>query len=206
LRSSTERDLVLALRDVLRSRYDWITAHRKPSASPHLRKALTDQLGYIPILQPEIDLAFADHDSRVFAVEVKAFTAVQASFRLPFYEGIGQALALHRYGFDCVALWFVFLGTTLTSGIRQYGAQAWHFLRNELCLPIDFTFFMVNQDNSAWRFRVLQYTGVANARPLLELNDPRFRIIFRHPNPLLTPDSLPSRIRQALVPWLQNGA
>ena len=44
------------------------------------------------------------------AVEVKAFSGSSLGFRLPFYEGIGQALALHRYAVDFAALWFFFYG------------------------------------------------------------------------------------------------
>jgi hypothetical protein len=134
---------------------------------------------------------------------VKVFDAAQASFRLPFYEGMGQALAMHRYGFDFVALWFVFVGR-MSSAVWQYGAQAWYFLRNELNAPLDFSFYSYDPARGQSRFVVLQYLGRTRGIPLKPLDDPAFRITFKHPNPLLSTDSYASRIRSVLVPWLRR--
>ncbi len=197
----TERQAVKSLQQLLHDRYSWVTAHRKPSASKPLRQQLEAKLGYIPILQPEIDLAFGDKGGSAYAVEVKLVPVTELSFSLPFYEGIGQALALHRYGFDAVALWTVFVGSAIGETASQYGAQAWYFLRNELDLPLDFTFFYLDPTRTPWSFVPQQYLNARASRPLAPLNNRRFPIHFRHPNPLRLTRSA-SEIRRVLVPWL----
>lgn len=89
----------------LTHKFDKIYIHKKPSASEHFRNYLKDQLGHIPILQPELDMVFRENSGDLNAVEVKSFAPSEFGYRMCFYEGIGQALALHRYGFDHVALW-----------------------------------------------------------------------------------------------------
>ncbi|MGA9098617.1 MAG: hypothetical protein WB392_06755, partial [Methanotrichaceae archaeon] len=102
-----ERHLVKKLSEKLADKFDKIYIHRKPSASEPFRNCVKERLGYVPILQPEldIDMVFKDTSGELNAVEVKSFTPAEFGFRMCFYEGIGQALALHRYGFDHVALW-----------------------------------------------------------------------------------------------------
>ena len=195
-----ERDIVYEFGRLLRDRYPWVDVHRKPSASGPLREELRRIFNYVPILQPEIDICFENQNNQLLAAEVKVFPAQALSFTLPFYEGIGQALALHRYGFDYVSLWFFFYGRVDDQLMRQYGAQAWSFIRNELGLELDFTFFRAERNNSSYDFTIYQYTSNATAYQLCAFND--FEFVFRHPNPIRHHD-VPSRIRSILEPWLK---
>ena len=149
-----ERELVTEFAKQLKSRYAWVDIHKRPSASPILRQSLLNTLGYVPILQPEIDICMMDDDGAFVAAEVKAFPGSSLGFRLPFYEGIGQALALHRYGVDFAALWFFFYGDVKLALMNQYGAQAWWFVRNELKLNLDFTFFRAVKHGRSYKFDV----------------------------------------------------
>jgi hypothetical protein len=197
-----EIEVVTLLANQLRSKLPWVTRHRKPSTSTKLKSDLSGQLGYVPLLQPEIDLCFELPDGRICAVEVKVFPAREVGPSLPYYAGIGQALALHRYGFDFAALWFVFVGPSMTADMSRYGAQAWHLLRNEFALPLDFTYLRVDAADQEHRFWVQQYDSDRGGHELCPIDDPRFLITFKHPNPLLhTPAAI--AIRQVLFPWLK---
>lgn len=95
-----------------------IWTHKKPFASKPFRERLERQLGYTPILQPEIDLCVLTNSDHLSAVEAKLFKG-EMTFKTPFDEGIGQALALHRYGFDAVALWFLFPDGVKLKGVNR---------------------------------------------------------------------------------------
>ncbi len=179
-----EDTLVRELAQKLAPKFKQVFTNKKPSASQNLRERLEARLGYIPLLQPEIDLCFLDSKGSFTAAEVKVFTGSEFSFKTPFYEGIGQALALHRYGFDACALWFMFPGLEPPSGINKYGPEAWAFVQNDLGLPLDFSYFFVKETRSGHVFHVMQYEGRQNGYALLPIDDPHFRIEWRHPNPL----------------------
>ena len=196
-----ERDIVKEFGKQLSLRYSWVDIHRKPSSSGPFRAKLKSIFNYVPILQPEIDICFKDSKGHLFAAEVKVFPAKALSFTLPFYEGIGQALALHRYGFDYVSLWFFFYGEVDSTLMQQYGAQAWSFIRNELKLELDFTFFHARKNKSSYDFIIYQYTSNATAFKLCSFDNFIFK--FRHPNPLRN-CKVPKGIRSELERWLMT--
>lgn len=66
-----------------------------------------------PLAQPEIDLVVRDMNDKLFGIEVK-YLKFEINAIFPprtdksYYEGMGQALALLMFGFDCVSLWHCF--------------------------------------------------------------------------------------------------
>ena len=197
-----ERDYVNELARQIKYKFKRVWTHSKPSASKPFCSRLEQKLGYLPILQPEIDICFLDNVGVLNAIEVKLFRSNQASFRLPFYEGLGQGLALHRYGFDHVGVWFIFESEVFSQEIEQYGAAAWYFLRNQLKLPLDFTYFRVEQSMKSFTFHTLQYESDRSGRELLPISHPRFEIHWRQKNPIKG-ELVPRTIRMELEKWLQ---
>jgi hypothetical protein len=198
--SKAEDVLVRELAERLRPRFANVWTHRKPSASPRFKAAIEARLGYVPILQPEIDLCMRTHDGQLLAVEAKLFSGSGLTYRSPFYEGIGQALALHRYGFDFCSLWFLFAGGAQMEAFNRYGAEAWAFVRNDLRLPLDFTYLAVS-DGPPHRFDVLQYTGRQQGVSLLPIDDPSFVLTWKHPNPIRR-SPVQQALRETLDEWL----
>lgn len=175
---------------------------RKPSASSTFKSEIRERLGYIPILQPEIDLCMQLTDGKLVAVEAKLFSGDALTFRTPFYTGIGQALALHRYGFDHVALWFLFADGAARDAYNRYGAEVWSFVRNDLALPLDFSYLAVNRHGGGYRFDVIQYTGRQTGVTLLPIDDPSFTMTWKHQNPIR--DAPVQRaLRSTLETWLK---
>jgi hypothetical protein len=198
-----ERTLVKKLREKLAYKFDKIYIHKKPSASEPFRNYVRDQLGYIPILQPELDMVFRENSGELNAVEVKSFTPSEFGYGMCFYEGIGQALALQRYGFDHVALWHFISDGILKEVINRYGPETWSFIRKDLCMPLDFSYICIGTVNDVSRFHVMQYSARQNGFELLEIDNPRFQIRWRHPNPIKDLETQ-KVIRSSLNLWLDG--
>ncbi len=195
--------LVRELAQQLKPKATKVWTHKKPSTSSTFRRRIESRLGYIPILQPEIDLCILSTSGHLIAVEAKLFKGAEMTYRTPFYEGIGQALALHRYGFDAVALWFLFPDGANTKGINRYGAEAWAFIRNDLYLPLDFSYISAKQEGDRHVFGVMQYTSRQTGYEIVfPIDHPKFRLEWRHPNPI---KCLPVQqaLREALEWWLK---
>jgi hypothetical protein len=199
-----ESNLVKKLQDKLMNKFENIYIHRRPSNSPRLREHLERQLGYVPILQPDLDMIFRERSGKLNAVEVKSFTAAEFGKNMSFYKGIGQALALHRYGFDHVALWHFISDDIPSDAINKYGAETWSFIRNDMRLPLDFTYIKVNSINEDYTFSVMQYTDRQTGIKLLPIDNPQFRIVWRNPNPIKNL-SAQRAIRSSLELWLNDG-
>jgi hypothetical protein len=162
-----------------------VWTNKKPSTSPKFRTHIEEKLGYVPILQPEIDLCLLSQKNQLVAVEAKLFRGSELTYKTPFYEGIGQALALHRYGFDAAALWFLFPEGVNTTGMNRYGAEAWSYIRNDLQLPLDFSYLAVERVGSKNKFNVMQYTGRQQGFKIgVPIDHPRFRLSWKYPNPI----------------------
>lgn len=200
-RKQPERHLVKRLRDKLLSRrlFSRIEIHRKPSASSRVREHLHHQLGYVPLLQPELDMVLWSNDkSKLFAVEVKVLDPSVDGKWPSFYAGIGQALALHRLGFDGVALWSLFLGDAL--GPRCM--EAWWFVRHDLKLPLDFQAFdveQVNDDPDNVNIYSVWYDDRQRGHRTLEMDDlQNVRFVYNNP---IRDEQVPRAIREALDLW-----
>jgi hypothetical protein len=91
-------------------KFDKIHVSKKPFQVPKLKKQWHNAYGrplevptsLIPPLQPEIDMILCKGQS-MLAIELKYFKRKGNSLNHSFYEGIEQALALLRWGFDHVA-------------------------------------------------------------------------------------------------------
>jgi hypothetical protein len=176
-----ERKLVKGLRRTLASKFQRIETHRIPAFSPKVKRCLESVLGYVPILQPELDMILW-RESGTMVVEVKVSTP---SNMRSFYEGIGQALALHRFGFDYASLWLLFLDAT-PDDLRR-GATAWEFIRNRFRLHLDFTYFQVETidgDLDNCKFYPMQYLGSQEGYRLLDIGAPNFNIRPKWQNPI----------------------
>ncbi len=197
-----ERDYVKKLKGKLDLAKKFQSIHiHKPLSSYRgpMKRDLENVLGGIPILQPEIDMIFHEHSGQLNAAEVKLFRPRDVNSKMPFYEGIGQALALHRFGFDHVALWFFFLPEVQIDEINKYGAEAWSFVRNDMNLPLDFSYFKIQEDDTFW---VMQYGGRQTGFSLeRQLDDQDFMIIWRHRNPIRC-DIIPQIIRQLIEKYV----
>ena len=196
--SKIEDMLVRELADQLKPKAAKIWSHKKPSASKRFRDRVEARLGYVPILQPEIDLCMLSRDGALVAVEAKFFKG-DLTFLTPFYRSIGQALALHRYGFDAVALWHLFSDGANTKGINRYGGEAWSFIRNDLFLPLDFSYFSARRIGSNHVFEVMQYNSRQDGFALMPIDDPLFVLTWKHPNPLK--DNPVPRVLREMLEW-----
>jgi hypothetical protein len=197
-----EDALVRELAAQLRAKgYTKVWTHRKPSSSSRFTSAIKARLGYVPILQPEIDLCMRLDDGRLVAVEAKLFKGTGPTFATPFYQGIGQALALHRYGFDHCALWFLFEDGAQELATNRYGAEAWAFVRNDLCLPLDFTYLAVERVGSGNAFNVIQYTDRQAGFSLGPIDAPTFLLTWKHSNPIRH-SPVQRALRETLDEWL----
>lgn len=134
-----------------------------------------------PILQPEIDLV-AKNNYSLNAIEVKYFKVEEGNkFNYSYYEGIDQAIAYLRFGFDFVALWHVFDDIPL-SQFKEYGWRTWNFLR-ELTIPIDFTYFIFNNSDNS--IKGVKTNDPRDETLLPDLSEGPPILAWRHPNPYL---------------------
>jgi len=198
-----EDELVKKLAGKILFKYKNIYTNRKPSSSLKVGNYLNNKLGYIPILQPEIDMILETHNKELFAIEVKLFRTEEINFKLPFYHGLGQTLALHRYGFDKVALFHFFLGNKFSRKINKYGAEIWAFIRNDLRIPIDYSYLWVEDKKIDYNFHVMQYIGRQTGTKLLRIDHPSFKINFRYENPIKD-EPIQRTVRECLELWLKN--
>ncbi len=119
----SERFLVEALKERLSPLFEKVWIHKKPSTSKEFRKKAEKTFGYVPLLQPEFDMVFKTFDGKLNAIETKQMSFSGAAYNMPYYNGIGQAVALQRFGFDHVGLW-LFVEKGIEDVImHKYGAQ-----------------------------------------------------------------------------------
>lgn len=180
----TEKQLVIELKNQLEPRFEKVWIHKKPSASKWFRNEVQKAMGKIPLLQPEFDIIVKTKNDELNAIEVKYLTKFKKGYNLPFYRGIGQALALTRFGFNHVGLWFLIDAKINAEVVNKYGAQAWWFVRNELILPLDYSYFKITEKGGKVSFIVMQYYSDNEGSELCDLTSPGFKITWKYPNPL----------------------
>ena len=176
-----EHNLAQAMHSQLLPYCTWVRTESKLSNSTLAKagSALRVDLGFVPVLQPDIDICFL-FNGELCAAELKVFTQGRGS--ASFYEGIGQALALHRYGVDRAALWFVFEDE---DQLRRLASCAWYFVRDQTQLRLDFTPFLLrNGATNQPRLQIWRYESQHHADPTGSMFD-ETPPHFRYQNPLL---------------------
>ena len=181
-RMVNEQLVVEQLRDQLLPRHRKIIVRENLVNLTGFKAALETAFGYLPVLN-EVDMMLVGPEGQFYAIEVKYFAIRDGSFTRPFYDGIGQALSLLRYGFDSVALWHVFAGGIDQARLDRYGAATWWFIRNQTTLPLEFTYFKVADEEPTLKFVVMQYEGPNSGAALLPINHEHFKVTWKHPNP-----------------------
>ncbi|HOI70104.1 MAG TPA: hypothetical protein PLN41_10190 [Methanothrix sp.] len=177
-----EKDVGDIIKDKLERRRIWQVKCRINLANTRFTEIWRDLYSCTPPLtQPEIDLLIKN-DSQLNATEIKYFkpTASKRGFNNSYYKGIDQAIAYLRFGFDHVALWHIFNDNVPCDQFRDWGWRSWNFLR-ELRLPIDFTYFILNEETNSIRAIKTNNPGDATLLPDLEEGKPV--LAWRHPNP-----------------------
>jgi hypothetical protein len=180
-----------------------------PSKSPKIYSMLESIYGGLfPPFQPDVDILFRKGDD-IRAVEVKVFHLNAAkTLSRSYYEGLDQALALLRLGFNRVALWHIFDMDIELVKFVSYGSSMQIFVRQQLRLPLDFTAMYIAKDNGGYRFVPTQpllkdrETGqLITARSLRAIDDPLLPFVWETNNPLLK-DELVAKTRTAMLEWL----
>lgn len=179
-----EKYLVEVLKERLDPIFEKIWIHKKPSASKKFRDLTRDEFGIIPILQPEFDMIFKTHDGQLNAIEAKRLNKSVKGYNMPYYRGIDQAIALQRFGFDHCGLWMFVSNDIKDEDMHKYGGAAWHFIRNEINLQIEYSYFKVLNNDSIPDFKVMQYKDQFSGYNLLNIDDPNFRITWKYENPI----------------------
>jgi len=180
---SEEKFLVKKLRRRLSHLFKEIHVHVPIANKPDFRNTIVEQFGYAPVLN-EIDMIFIEASGALRAVEVKYFKLKDKySFNRPFYDGIGQALTLLRYGFDNVGLWHLFSDEIEEERFDRYGANTWSFIRNDLRFPLEYTYFTVSDQQYDPNFTIRQYISRSGGITLCPIDDPDFQMNWRYPNP-----------------------
>jgi len=197
-----ESEIAATMKEQLMPYCNWIRTESKLSNSSLAKpdRELSIELGYVPVLQPDIDICFSIGDE-LCAVELKSFGSGGRSDS--FYTGIGQALALQRYGVDRIALWAVFEDER---DLVRLASAAWYFVRNQALLSLDFTPYLVREDGGKTCFEVWQYLSQSRAGSSGCYFSQSARN-FRHPNPLISgisPDPDSRVIRRHLQGWLES--
>jgi len=197
-------------------KYDRIFVCKKPFQARALKekwyeiygKPLNVDSKLVPPLQPEIDMIFCKK-KEMTAVELKYFQRKGNGLNHSFYEGIEQALALLRWGFDYVALWHLYASSITKEELWFYGGWTWWFIQTPhkyggLGLPLEFTFMKVRITNQGYDFPIIQPRWKTRPIELEELRppyDPSFQMTSPHPNPL-TRDPQVKELRTSLEKWL----
>ena len=222
--SNLEIELTKELAKRLRKKYPDFNmySNRCPSRSAKVRSKWQEIFNQsCPPLQPEMDLVIWEpkdqrlnnSPEKIRAIEIKCFSKKDGRVNQSFYRGIEQSLGLLQWGFDNVALWQFFDESLSNEDIRNYGCKTWLYIHGLLQLPIEFTPFKVIGSNiENVRFNVIQADWQDNLKPieLLDVDDPRFKITWKHPNPFLFADSqlIPIKevffLRQTLIEWLST--
>lgn len=182
-----ERNIVKELKNKLynikRNKFRGIWSGKKLSNRKIINDEYKNKFGYSPILQPEIDLILQTHDNKLNAIEVKYLTRKKAQYNFSYYFGIGQALALKRYGFDHVGLWLLIDQDVDEEETNRYGSAAWSLIRNDLRLNMEYSYFKVSSDNNKFKFSVMQYKEKLRGFKIAEsIEDEKFEITWKYTN------------------------
>lgn len=120
----------------------------------------------LPSAQPQIDLLLVDTNLNLLGVELKYFRQTKrGQINLPFYAGIGEALALLRFGFWTVSLWH-FFDKELDGEDYRRPYRNCELLVNHLQLPINYQAFRITGDGTELEFWRLYSEGRVQPKEL----------------------------------------
>jgi hypothetical protein len=199
----TERRIIEQLQIKLKPKFNNIWIHKKISSSNKFKDYIEKELGYIPILQPEFDMVFETFEGNLNAIEVKYLNKKNNGYNIPYYFGIGQALALQRFGFDHVGLWLIVGDDVDTKKLHTYGSEAWSYIRDEIDLKIEYTYIQLSTDISGSRFKVMKFDGPHKGIELLDIDDKYFKITWKRKNPLVNHEKS-IKLRKGIDLYLRN--
>src|SRR3990172_9684353 len=107
----------------------------------------------IPPAQPEMDIIMVDKLNIWHAIELKAIKKTREGISPSYYLGLGQTLAYLSFGFNEVAIWQCFDGTTLTDDEIQRYDSALSRIRNPLSPLVGKTCFRILTDKEKLRIQ-----------------------------------------------------
>jgi hypothetical protein len=120
----------------------------------------------VPSAQPQIDLLLVDGSLWLLAAELKYFRKTsRGQVNHPFYAGIGEALALLRFGFMIVSLWHFFDEELERGQIRRL-YRSCELLVDNLNLPINYQAFRVTKAGAELEFWRLYYEDTVQLKEL----------------------------------------
>ena len=120
----------------------------------------------MPSAQPQIDLIIVDTDLHLLGIELKYFRkTLTGQINYPFYAGIGEALALLRFGFWTVSLWHFFDERLEGEDYRRLSSNC-ELLVNRLQLPVNYQAFRMVEDAVKLKFMRLYSQGA-----IVEMDD-----------------------------------
>ena len=109
----------------------------------------------VPSAQPQIDILLVDRSLWLLAAELKYFRETPKGQIYPsFYAGIGEALALLRFGFKVVSLWHFFDEELEREDVRRLYRSCDHLVSG-LKLPVNYQPFTVYEVGADVEFRAL---------------------------------------------------
>lgn len=139
------------------------------------------------LAQPDVDLVVADLGDLI-GIELKYLRLTRQKdkliFQSPYYEGIGQALALLCYGFDYVQLWHCFDQDIDVTKVAR-SMESTRSLLHKLELPLGYAALRVMREGKEVIPREIH--GSFGDPPLLEYEqapDPRRYIRSELRNPI----------------------
>jgi hypothetical protein len=192
-----ETQLAARLRDILPTAYMGIRIARSNvnlESADLMRYWTSTYPGYPPPPKPDIDL-FVVQRNEFTGIELKNVRPVTSNARKvvshPFYAGLGQALALLRFGLDSVQLWHCFRDEIPDKVIAKSMRDTWQ-LTYELKLPIGFAALKVSERDGD--FSMTEVHASFGDPPLLEYDSLPDPARFRAENPLRnTPEGQKTR-------------
>ena len=145
----SERQLAVILANKLHSHYGYEVFRNVNPASANFREYWAKWFSGEPLLpQPDVDLLVVDLGDLI-AIELKYIVLSRQKGRRilkrRYYEGIGQVLALLRYGFERVQLWHCFDGSIDVAHIARFLENTYDLIY-KLKLPIGYAALRVVED------------------------------------------------------------
>lgn len=134
----SEKQLARIIAENLRSCYGYegVYANVTPAAAK-FRDYHLEWFRQEPLLaQPDVDILVV-HRGDLVGIELKYFKLQAGRFKRSYYEGIDQALALLRYGFDYVQLWHCFDEEVEAGQVTRFVENTWDLVYR-LKLPIGY--------------------------------------------------------------------